>query len=191
MGLFVFVVCWFFFFFQAEDGIRDVERSRGLGDVYKRQVSTQSTWDPIMSAAPLRAQRPQWTLPRVAYQSPRGCFTTEHETRYGKYRERPRDRLPSEATAMPRCIEENVIGTTKTTKNIPGYTGLIPSSDLNWRAREHSSGTVTRTTFLKNNIVENFIRRVPGYTGHLPVSSLNDRGALRGACLSTAGEKFN
>ena len=23
--------------FQAEDGIRDVERSRGLGDVYKRQ----------------------------------------------------------------------------------------------------------------------------------------------------------
>eukprot|EP00831_Metopus_contortus_P036196 TRINITY_DN28689_c0_g1_i1.p1 TRINITY_DN28689_c0_g1~~TRINITY_DN28689_c0_g1_i1.p1 ORF type:complete len:149 (+),score=33.89 TRINITY_DN28689_c0_g1_i1:69-515(+) len=28
----------FFFFFQAEDGIRDVERSRGLGDVYKRQA---------------------------------------------------------------------------------------------------------------------------------------------------------
>ena len=23
---------------QAEDGIRDVERSRGLGDVYKRQI---------------------------------------------------------------------------------------------------------------------------------------------------------
>ncbi len=30
-GLFVY---WFFFF-QAEDGIRVVERSRGLGDVYK------------------------------------------------------------------------------------------------------------------------------------------------------------
>ena len=27
-----------FFFFQAEDGIRDLARSRGLGDVYKRQV---------------------------------------------------------------------------------------------------------------------------------------------------------
>ena len=25
------------FFFQAEDGIRDLVRSRGLGDVYKRQ----------------------------------------------------------------------------------------------------------------------------------------------------------
>ena len=28
----------FFVFFQAEDGIRDLVRSRGLGDVYKRQV---------------------------------------------------------------------------------------------------------------------------------------------------------
>ena len=27
-----------FFFFQAEDGIRDLVRSRGLGDVYKRQL---------------------------------------------------------------------------------------------------------------------------------------------------------
>ena len=26
------------FFFQAEDGIRDLVRSRGLGDVYKRQL---------------------------------------------------------------------------------------------------------------------------------------------------------
>ena len=32
--LFIFV------FFQAEDGIRDLVRSRGLGDVYKRQL-----WD--------------------------------------------------------------------------------------------------------------------------------------------------
>ena len=28
----------FVFFFQAEDGIRDSATSRGLGDVYKRQV---------------------------------------------------------------------------------------------------------------------------------------------------------
>ena len=33
---FFFFVC--VFFFQAEDGIRDLVRSRGLGDVYKRQV---------------------------------------------------------------------------------------------------------------------------------------------------------
>ena len=29
-----------FFFFQAEDGIRDLVRSRGLGDVYKRQLQS-------------------------------------------------------------------------------------------------------------------------------------------------------
>ena len=30
--------CALFFFFQAEDGIRDAQESRGLGDVYKRQL---------------------------------------------------------------------------------------------------------------------------------------------------------
>ena len=33
-----------FFFFQAEDGIRDLVRSRGLGDVYKRQEYTLLCW---------------------------------------------------------------------------------------------------------------------------------------------------
>ena len=33
--------CYLYFFFQAEDGIRDAQESRGLGDVYKRQVGRQ------------------------------------------------------------------------------------------------------------------------------------------------------
>ena len=37
-GAVLFFFFFFFrFFFQAEDGIRDLVRSRGLGDVYKRQ----------------------------------------------------------------------------------------------------------------------------------------------------------
>ena len=36
MGLY----CYVLFFFQAEDGIRDLVRSRGLGDVYKRQLES-------------------------------------------------------------------------------------------------------------------------------------------------------
>ncbi len=39
--------CVLFFFFQAEDGIRDVERSRGLGDVYKRQKRTTRVSNPV------------------------------------------------------------------------------------------------------------------------------------------------
>ena len=35
------------FFFQAEDGIRDLVRSRGLGDVYKRQYSISSYRDSL------------------------------------------------------------------------------------------------------------------------------------------------
>ena len=35
----------FFFFFQAEDGIRDLVRSRGLGDVYKRQDDDEEGQD--------------------------------------------------------------------------------------------------------------------------------------------------
>ena len=36
--MFCFVFFFVCFFVQAEDGIRDLVRSRGLGDVYKRQV---------------------------------------------------------------------------------------------------------------------------------------------------------
>ena len=37
------------FFFQAEDGIRDLVRSRGLGDVYKRQGIGLATVKRIIS----------------------------------------------------------------------------------------------------------------------------------------------
>src|SRR5665647_3603857 len=43
----------FFFFFQAEDGIRDRSPSRGLGDVYKRQVRymlPREMWTPADEA---------------------------------------------------------------------------------------------------------------------------------------------
>ena len=41
----------YFFFFEAEDGIRDLVRSRGLGDVYKRQTQARASTAP---AAPRR-----------------------------------------------------------------------------------------------------------------------------------------
>ena len=43
-------------FFQAEDGIRDLVRSRGLGDVYKRQAFMKT--GKSLMAASLRAR---WT----------------------------------------------------------------------------------------------------------------------------------
>ena len=42
----MWLVMLFVFFFQAEDGIRDLVRSRGLGDVYKRQVVSRLAMPP-------------------------------------------------------------------------------------------------------------------------------------------------
>ena len=41
------------FFFQAEDGIRDLVRSRGLGDVYKRQALDMANGTPYGLASTL------------------------------------------------------------------------------------------------------------------------------------------
>ena len=52
-------------FFQAEDGIRDLVRSRGLGDVYKRQALLLAT----LVAVPLgvaAARRPGKPVDHVA-----------------------------------------------------------------------------------------------------------------------------
>src|SRR5678815_3450872 len=43
----------FFFFFQAEDGIRDAQESRGLGDVYKRQAKAWSALKTLARIAPV------------------------------------------------------------------------------------------------------------------------------------------
>ena len=45
------------FFFQAEDGIRDLVRSRGLGDVYKRQDHLLTAVDrPVIDADHFQVQ---------------------------------------------------------------------------------------------------------------------------------------
>ena len=46
---FIDYVLLVFFFFQAEDGIRDAQESRGLGDVYKRQVEDAVEADTIFT----------------------------------------------------------------------------------------------------------------------------------------------
>ena len=63
-----------FCFFQAEDGIRDLVRSRGLGDVYKRQVAT--FLDEIMAQAVKKSgQKAMTGTLTVKYRKP--CRTDE------------------------------------------------------------------------------------------------------------------
>eukprot|EP00658_Telonema_sp_P-2_P078920 TRINITY_DN750_c0_g1_i1.p1 TRINITY_DN750_c0_g1~~TRINITY_DN750_c0_g1_i1.p1 ORF type:complete len:367 (-),score=112.68 TRINITY_DN750_c0_g1_i1:158-1258(-) len=67
---------FFFFFFQAEDGIRDAQESRGLGDVYKRQVSTQSTGHPTAHTLPREA--PALSPPQRLRRHPSALLSSTH-----------------------------------------------------------------------------------------------------------------
>mgnify|MGYP003380322972 CR=1 FL=1 len=62
-----------FFFFQAEDGIRDLVRSRGLGDVYKRQVNLQPLFELRKRQKSIRCghSRVTWTRGQEAVGHPR------------------------------------------------------------------------------------------------------------------------
>eukprot|EP00658_Telonema_sp_P-2_P025511 TRINITY_DN20277_c0_g1_i3.p1 TRINITY_DN20277_c0_g1~~TRINITY_DN20277_c0_g1_i3.p1 ORF type:complete len:149 (+),score=23.68 TRINITY_DN20277_c0_g1_i3:82-528(+) len=63
MYIIVLVFAVFFFFFQAEDGIRDAQESRGLGDVYKRQFVHRR----VLSVAGMLRKIPpyQLSMPRA------------------------------------------------------------------------------------------------------------------------------
>ena len=66
-------MCVVVFFFQAEDGIRDLVRSRGLGDVYKRQELAKSKPDGgTGTMTPSAAHRPLI----VTYESEGGVSMT-------------------------------------------------------------------------------------------------------------------
>ena len=63
------------FFFQAEDGIRDLVRSRGLGDVYKRQPVGRSVRVPFVAAIV-----PEVTPDGVVVAPPGGLFDDDEAT---------------------------------------------------------------------------------------------------------------
>eukprot|EP00658_Telonema_sp_P-2_P023388 TRINITY_DN19368_c0_g1_i3.p1 TRINITY_DN19368_c0_g1~~TRINITY_DN19368_c0_g1_i3.p1 ORF type:complete len:306 (+),score=74.64 TRINITY_DN19368_c0_g1_i3:45-962(+) len=59
----MFFVQYFFFFFQAEDGIRDAQESRGLGDVYKRQAQDLGPVDAVRGLHARTAKQVMVELP--------------------------------------------------------------------------------------------------------------------------------
>ena len=66
-----------FFFFQAEDGIRDLVRSRGLGDVYKRQTphAAASAHAQCVRSTRRRVQRRALSKKEVSV----GLFSRKHD----------------------------------------------------------------------------------------------------------------
>ena len=65
-----------FFFFKAEDGIRDLVRSRGLGDVYKRQEMYLSNMEPAMKPSEAFAKMAHGKIDRVSIDELEGRVTS-------------------------------------------------------------------------------------------------------------------
>ena len=83
----------------------------GRQPLYKTTAHWSSIYDHfngVSSASqPYRAQRPEWTKPKTAYSSTRGCYEPEYESRFGKYGDNPRTQLPKTASKMSASFAEN------------------------------------------------------------------------------------
>jgi hypothetical protein len=62
-------------------------------------------------------------------------FESEYHRSLGNYGHNPRNKLNATSTKMTTEVDDLNIGTAKTTNNPPGYTGFIPKTDLNEKAK--------------------------------------------------------
>ena len=73
-----YIFLYFLFFFQAEDGIRDLVRSRGLGDVYKRQQEFHVYKEIVLhSLADLDVLTKELTQGKIGFSDPLGKMLNE------------------------------------------------------------------------------------------------------------------
>jgi len=139
------------------------------------------------------AKRPDWSLHKPAYNVQGAPRASNYKEQFGERGANPLDQLSRlvNMPPVPKPQTDLLLGTTKSTFHVPGYTGHIPKSlpsPDNW---DQAVGTNTRTTYLKQNVTENYHTRIPGYSGHRPSEAINDRGVPRQYCFSTTGERFH
>lgn len=137
-----------------------------------------------------KATRPEWTLHKEPHTVSNPPLQSEYKTRFGERGENPVDKL-KDSTGPKKSQDELKLGTTQSAYHIPGYTGYIPRTVVAPEILDQANGVNERTTFLKQNITENYHKRIPGYSGHKPMNPINDRGNIRPYCFSTDGEAFH
>jgi hypothetical protein len=140
-----------------------------------------------------RAAQPEWSQHKQPYQVEGGLRKSEYKTQMGERFSNPIDVMAEKVSRVPpfpKTDDDLKQGTTVAVHHLPGYTGHIPKNLTRPEVMIQATGSIARTTWLKQNIVENYHSRLPGYAGHRPRCAMNDRGSLRQSCFSTQGEKF-
>eukprot|EP00658_Telonema_sp_P-2_P020676 TRINITY_DN18193_c0_g1_i2.p1 TRINITY_DN18193_c0_g1~~TRINITY_DN18193_c0_g1_i2.p1 ORF type:complete len:282 (-),score=54.09 TRINITY_DN18193_c0_g1_i2:287-1132(-) len=97
----------FFFFFQAEDGIRDAQESRGLGDVYKRQINAE-----YGESRPISNMSETFTS-KLGQKWPRTAIEKADKASHARLRELtrlPENRRCAECNESPTCWASVTLG---------------------------------------------------------------------------------
>jgi len=139
-----------------------------------------------------KATRPEWSLNKPPYSVKSGPLASDYKVQFGERGDKPIEKFSRTLPMPPVPVSDEALklGSTQATHHIPGYTGHMPKTIVHPDRWNQSLGTDSRTTILKQNILENYQTRIPGYSGHRPRNAVNDRGNLREYCFSTAGETF-
>ena len=77
------------------------------------------------------------------------------------------------------------VGTTKWSRQIPGYMGFLPSAKTNPTAVRHRYAADIRPPNSDNR--DNVNQNMPGYTGHSAKAAINDHGPKRVNVVTTQG----
>jgi hypothetical protein len=139
-----------------------------------------------------KATRPEWSLHKAPYSVKSGPLASDYKVQFGERGDKPIEKLSRTLPMPPVPVSDEhlKLGSTQATHHVPGYTGHMPKTIVHPDRWDQSLGANSRTTILKQNILENYQTRIPGYSGHRPRNAVNDRGTLREYCFSTAGETF-
>lgn len=123
----------------------------------------------------------------------RGSYETEHMKKIGVHGDNPIDKfnLTNNTELKDKLYSDSHdlnIGTTKTSKFIPGYSGFIPVNNIEFKNNVEIDPYFK---IAKTNHRLTYNVRLPGYKGYIPSNPQNIKGTIRPYCLSTNGETFS
>eukprot|EP00658_Telonema_sp_P-2_P085694 TRINITY_DN9822_c0_g1_i1.p1 TRINITY_DN9822_c0_g1~~TRINITY_DN9822_c0_g1_i1.p1 ORF type:complete len:319 (+),score=58.10 TRINITY_DN9822_c0_g1_i1:85-1041(+) len=108
----------FFFFFQAEDGIRDAQESRGLGDVYKRQGIDTETLHAIIEETCQRSMLNVGLVPAGGFKNAKNNDPPQTSSQ----------QLLEASTRSTAKMEKSIIQSSSSTVAHGSASGFLPST---------------------------------------------------------------